>query len=194
MYIVCHLHCEIKPQKKPQTFQLHWRLTTRYYLKNKLFWTQRFQNDKTSSPQQRRTYLSVNQGNADHVIVKQHAALPPESIQLLFRDTQVSLLQSLFSFFSVHTSAFIHISKANGAPCQKWPVRWCVCVLCKCVIVRTGVRILTNGGRTFLWSEDSLAAPHLSSHLSHYVQGEGFRLEAWTDVRSRLGSGILCSG
>lgn len=36
------------------------------------------------NPLGQRVYLSVDQGNTDHVIVKQHAALPSECIQLLF--------------------------------------------------------------------------------------------------------------
>lgn len=35
-------------------------------------------------PLQQSTYLSVDKGNTDHVIMKQHAALPSEPIQLLF--------------------------------------------------------------------------------------------------------------
>lgn len=36
------------------------------------------------NPLGQRVYLSVDQGNTDHVIMKQHAALPSECIQLLF--------------------------------------------------------------------------------------------------------------
>lgn len=47
------------------------------------------------------TYLSVDQGNADHVIVKQHAALAPESVQLLFEEKRrraAFILSSQFEY------------------------------------------------------------------------------------------------
>lgn len=88
-------------------------------------------------PKQQSMYLSVDQGNADHVVMKQHAALPSERIQLLFtykwRDS-LSSLCCIYANSSVceYTSQSESLSKHNNCSSTSTVdcVMVCLCVKC----------------------------------------------------------------